>query len=131
MQLEHLCDVEWRTDLIHEVEAAGARDGRIYAHGRATFSGRISGPADWSNFPRLRGDYAHPDACGVIAVRDTGLVFLKVTGLSNLSDGAGIHVMTFETVHEASVWLNDVVAIGEGSVDRVSLKISSVAVGSL
>ena len=33
-------------------------------------------------------------------------------------DGAGVHVITFRTEHVPLRWLNTVVALGEGSVDR-------------
>ena len=48
---------------------------------------------------------------------DGGFVLFTLTGLSNLTDGAGIHVMTFVTEHEPHLWLNDVIAVGEGSID--------------
>ena len=32
-------------------------------------------------------------------------------------DGSGIHVMTFRTDDPPLLWLNDLVAVGEGSVD--------------
>jgi hypothetical protein len=46
-----------------------------------------------------------------------GLVLYSVTGLSNLTDGSGIHVMTSRTNHLELLWVNDVIALGEGSVD--------------
>ena len=45
MQLEHLCDVSWTYDLLHEVEPSAGADGRIYGQGAATFEGRLSGSA--------------------------------------------------------------------------------------
>jgi hypothetical protein len=118
MRLEHLCDVEMRYDLLEEVGSTAVDEGRIYGQGTAAFTGRLSGTARWSNFPRVQGNHARPDAHGALEVDGGGLVLYTVTGLADLTDGAGIHVMTFRTEHEPLRWLNTVVAIGEGSVDR-------------
>src|SRR5205823_15040399 len=61
--------------------------------------------------------YAFPDAQGVIEVAEGGFVLFSLTGMSSLTNGNGVHVMTFETVYTAHGWLNDVIAIGEGSID--------------
>lgn len=116
MQLEHLCDVSWTYDLVHEVEASAGADGRIYGQGTATFDGRLSGSAQWSNLPRIRNQFALPDARGVIHVADSDVLF-ALSGLSSLADGQGVHVMTFQTTAPAYLWLNEVLAIGEGAID--------------
>lgn len=46
-----------------------------------------------------------------------GFVLFTLTGLSNLTDSGGVHVMTFMTEHEPHLWLNAVIAVGEGSID--------------
>ena len=116
MRLNPLCDARWTYDLIHQVSPSKAADGRIYGQGVGTLTGRLSGTATWSNFPRLHDDFALPDARGVIHV-DDGEVLFALTGLSSLTDGRGIHVMTFQTAAPSHLWLNDVLAIGEGSID--------------
>ena len=81
------------------------------------FSGRLAGVARWANFPRLHGEFANPDARGTIDVGDEAFVLFTLRGLSNLTDGSGVHVTTFMTEHEPHVWLNEVIAVGEGGID--------------
>jgi hypothetical protein len=76
----------------------------------------LSGSAQWSNFPRIRNHFALPDARGVVHAGDVDVLF-AVTGVSSLDDGQGVHVMTFQTAAPTYLWLNDVLAIGEGTID--------------
>ena len=48
---------------------------------------------------------------------DGGFVLFSLTGMSSLTNGSGVHVMKFQTENAAHDWLNDVIAIGEGSID--------------
>jgi hypothetical protein len=41
----------------------------------------------------------------------------SLTGISSLTSGSGVHVMTFQAAGAAHGWLNDIIAIGEGSID--------------
>ena len=104
MQLVPLRSVEWRYDSLSAIEPAEEGDGRLFGQGAGVFTGRITGEATWSNNARLRGGYAYPDARGVLR-------------LASLTDGRGLHTMTFETGSPTHTWLNTVFAIGEGSID--------------
>ena len=80
MLLEPLCDVAWTADLMRSVEPSPRGDGRLFAQGTATFTGRLAGQARWSNSPRLRGGYAFPNAHGVLDVEDGGSRALPAHG---------------------------------------------------
>ncbi|WP_426564689.1 hypothetical protein ACPPVT_01220 [Angustibacter sp. McL0619] len=117
MRLDHLCDADWTYDLIHSVEPSEQGDGALYGQGTGSLTGRLAGQAQWSNAPRLRGDHAHPDARGVIVVPSGRSVLFRLTGLSSLTDGRGVHVLMFQTDDPEHEWLNTVIAVGEGSID--------------
>lgn len=117
MRLDHLCDVEWAYDLLLEVPPGDGADGRLYGQGEGTFTGRLAGVARWSNSPRIRAGHAYPEARGAIQLASGGSVLFDLSGLSSLTDGRGIHVMTFRTDDAEYGWLNDVLAVGEGTVD--------------
>jgi hypothetical protein len=53
----------------------------------------------------------------VIHLPDGGEVLFALSGLSSLTDGVGLHVLTFQTAAPSYGWLNDVVALGEGTID--------------
>lgn len=117
MRLEPIFDVDWRYDRMSAIKPSTTGDGRMYGRGDAQFRGKLEGPADWSNFPRLHQQYAFPDARGTVSVGGEQFVLFTLIGMSSLTDGSGIHVMMFMTEDEKHLWLNDVIAVGEGSID--------------
>lgn len=74
MQLDPLCDVVWRYSLMESVSPSTRGDGRLHGQDGATFTGRVSGEAHWSNFARLQGTHAFPNANGVLDVGDGAVV---------------------------------------------------------
>jgi hypothetical protein len=118
MRLEPLCEARWQYDLMRSVEPSEQGDGALYGQGTGTLTGRLAGQAQWSNAPRLREGHAYPDARGVIELPSGEPLLFRLAGLASLTDGRAIHVMTFQTHDPGHAWLNDVVAVGEGSVDR-------------
>jgi hypothetical protein len=117
MRLDHLCDATWTYDFLHEVEQSERGDGRFYGQGQGVLVGRLSGTAQWSNAPRFRDGYALPNASGVVHLPDGGEVLYDLRGMSSLADGRGIHILTFQTAQPSHLWLNNVIAIGEGTID--------------
>jgi hypothetical protein len=90
MRLDPLFDVSWRYGLMRSVDPGPHGDGRLYGQGEATFTGQLVGRAQWSNYPRLRGDWAFPESRGVLEVAGGGFVLFSVTGMSSLTSGSGI-----------------------------------------
>jgi hypothetical protein len=58
-----------------------------------------------------------PQGRGVLEVTGGGFVLFSLTGMSSLTSGSGVHMMTFQTADATHGWLNDVIALGEGSID--------------
>lgn len=124
MELTHLVDVEFRYQTM-ALAGPSARAGRMFGAGEATFSGdRLSGTATWANFPRVLADGStRPDAAGALTTDDGKTVLFRVRGNGYPQGGRAVHVLTFEVDDEAYAWLNDIVAVGEGSVDGGVLRI--------
>lgn len=91
----------------------------MFGTGDASFRGeRIAGTATWANFPRLLADGStRPEAAGAVTTDDGATVLFRIAGNGYPRGGHAVHVMTFEVDDDRYAWLNDVVAVGEGSVD--------------
>lgn len=124
MELRHLVDAEFRYESM--ALARSEAGGRMFGAGDATFTGeRLSGVATWANFPRLLPDGStRPEASGAMTTSDEATVLFRLGGNGYPEGGRALHVLTFEAHDDRYSWLNDVVAVGEGSVDleRVVLK---------
>ena len=96
MRSDHLCDAGWSYDLLHEVEGADRRDGRLYGQGTGTLRGAAFRHGALVETPAAASALAVPNACGVIHPDGGGVVLSELRGLSSLHDGSGVHVMTFE-----------------------------------
>lgn len=118
MELKQLTDVEYRYSSMALV-GPSARAGRMFGAGEATFSGeRVAGSATWANFPRVLADGStRPNASGSLATRDGATVLFRIGGNGYPQGGRALHVLTFEVDDERYAWLNDVISVGEGSVD--------------
>jgi uncharacterized protein DUF3237 len=118
MELKRLVDVEFRYQTM-AMAGPSPRAGRMFGSGDATFSGeRLEGKATWANFPRVLSDGStRPDASGALTTPDGATVLFRVGGNGYPQGGRAVHVLTFEVDDERYSWLNDVVAVGEGSVD--------------
>ena len=117
MRLDHLFDAEWRYDLIHEVAHSEAGDGRFYGQGVGTLTGRVEGTSQWSNTPRVHVVMPCPTRAGSSTSTVAGSCCSPSRGYHHLAEGHGVHVMTFQTEEPSCAWLNDVIAIGEGTID--------------
>lgn len=118
VELRHLVDVEFRYETMALARSA-EQGGRMFGAGQATFSGeRLAGSAQWANFPRLLPDGStRPEATGAITTDDEATVLFRLGGNGYPVGGRALHVLTFEVDDDRYTWLNDIVAVGEGSVD--------------
>ena len=129
MRLDHLAelDVQYTTDLLI-VQPYGTGEGTGLGEGIGTLSGeRINGTFKWSNLAHRRSDgniLGHhrglvetDDGASLILTMQTRLIFLD----DRTKAGQNLW-MWFEAEEERYRWLNDVLCIGEGRLDLLSLK---------
>lgn len=110
--------------------AHGEQEGVGYGDGRGRVSGdRLGGSVRWSNHPHRREDgVLEPDAHGVIETGDGARVVFHLGGYSHPVPGSPalrsiVSPATFATDDERYRWLNDVVAVGEGTIDFETLRL--------
>lgn len=131
MRLELLFDIELDYEGGFVVMAPyGEREGSGYGDGSGrVFGDRLNGSVRWSNHPHRREDgVLVPDAHGVIATDDGARILFHLGGYSHPSDESPnlrkiVSPATFATDDDRYRWLNDVIAVGEGTIDFETLRL--------
>lgn len=134
MRIEPLLEMELDyQDGFLVVAPYGGAEGVGYGSGRGQVSGaEVTGAVRWSNHPRRREDgVLMPDAHGVIDTEDGASILFHLGGYSTAVEGSPstrgiVSPASFATDDDRYRWLNDVVAIGEGSIDFETLRIRLV-----
>ena len=128
MQLEHLCDGEYRYDPPPTVITPyGGHEAVAFGGGHGQLTGeRLGGATRWSNFPRRREDGTFlPRVTGVIDTDDGATVLYETTGVSLPPPEGSTRRLVTSTVRfyadaDAYRWLNAVVAVEEGVIDAAT-----------
>lgn len=131
MKLEPLLEIELGYEGGFFVMAPyGEQEGVGYGDGRGRVSGdRLNGSVRWSNHPHRREDgVLVPDAHGVIETDDGARVLFRLGGYSHPVPGSPklrsiVSPATFATDDDRYRWLNDVLAVGEGTIDFETLQL--------
>jgi hypothetical protein len=102
-----------------ESSAYGEGDGSVVGD-------RLRGDVRWSNHPKRRSDGAFlPDAHGVIRTDDGADIIFSLRGRTTFAAGSlgvqNLHAL-FEAESERYRWLNDVVCVAEGKIDRDTMR---------
>ena len=123
MRIEELAELTLRYDGDDPVivRPYGENERQAFGSGTGLATGRLTGEVRWSNFPRRREDGVFlPDIRGVIAT-DDGPVLFELHGISLPPDERErrhlLGTVRFCTGVDAHRWLNDAVAVHEGSLD--------------
>jgi hypothetical protein len=132
MRLEFLFEIELDYDGGFVVIAPyGGHEGSGYGDGKGHVSGdRVTGSVRWSNHPHRREDgVLVPNAHGLIETGDGARILFHLGGYSHVIEGSPklrgiVSPATFETDDDRYRWLNDVIAVGEGTIDFETLRLS-------
>lgn len=125
MELEHLCDIEFRYDQAGLTQLApfGGTEGQGYGVGVGSVKGdRLEGSLRWSNTPRRRSDgVLLPDTDGLIETLDGARIFFSVRGYSLARQTPTSRVLlssiTFATEDPRYSWLNKSFGVQDGDID--------------
>lgn len=131
MRLEPLFDIDLDyEDGFFVIAPYGGTEGIGYGSGRGRVSGeRVAGAVRWSNHPRRREDgVLVPDAHGVIETDDGARIVFHLAGYSTPIEASStkraiVSPATFASDDDRYRWLNDVVAVGEGTIDFETLRL--------
>jgi hypothetical protein len=130
MELEHLCDGEYRYDPPPTIiNPYAGREGLAFGGGVGRFTGeRLTGEVTWSNFPRNRDDgVALPNLTGRVETDEGATLLFETRGLSVPDESIGSRriccSVRFHTEAEELRWLNDVLVVEEGHIDLASMAV--------
>jgi hypothetical protein len=131
MRLEPIFDMDLDyEDGFFVIAPYGGTEGTGYGSGGGRVSGeRVTGAVRWSNHPRRREDgVLMPDAHGVIETDDGARIVFHLGGYSTAIEGSStkraiVSPAGFATDDDRYRWLNDVVALGEGTIDFQTVRV--------
>ena len=125
MRLEHLCDVDMKyVGETVDMNPYGRAEGEWFGQLEGVLRGpKLNGQLHWANHARQREDGVWcPDAHGYVTTKDGAKIFMTMRGYNVRRAeppalGSIVATCTFGTSDERYRWLNEVIAVAEGTRD--------------